>query len=252
VAPVVATVPGERYARSSRDRDRNKKKKQGSLVASVLGRLGEADGDNDDANDGKSIFPDDAKEVDSLEATSGPALRGVKAIHEPGKEPGSSSEEEDLMTPEAALVAPDVTPLAYTPINPTRVPGAVAPSFRTGEAANAPEPGGALDTILGTSDQHATGGRQSSIVPPSTGRPVEAPATPAFSMESAYAAMGVKSPGQQAVTESAAAALGTAATKAQMAMEPGAGMPEHQAPQVQGKSIMDSFRRFSPPQKPNL
>lgn len=222
VVPVVATVPGERQAR--RERGQVRKKKRNQLVASILGRMSEAQDDN---AEGETIFPKDAKEIDAEDAMSGPSLHGVRTVEEPAETgPDSQSDDAELLTPESALVAPDVTPMAYMPINPTKVPGVQAPSFTTGEANKEPAPGSAMDALLGQSDRPLNA-RTSSLVPPPQG-----------AQRDAYDTLNISSP---ATMEAQA----QAAVKAHAAMQPGGGMPEHRT--GTGAPVMESFRRFHKP-----
>jgi len=112
--------------------------------------LGEADQEQDAPSEG--IIPDEAEDLD-IDTNSTAKLRPVKdVVQEPSSPTG---EKEKYLTPYSALTAPDVTPQALEPIDPSRVPGKPAGQpFRAADAASAPEPephGGinAMDVLLG-------------------------------------------------------------------------------------------------------
>lgn len=240
VVPVAATTPDGRAAR--RFRGQIRKKKRNALVASVLGRMSESDGADTQGNTtdfDQSIFPDNAEEVDGTDLQSGPSMKGVKDYQEePTEQPTAQSDEEDLLTPEAALVAPDVTPMAYAASNPTRVPGVQAQSFTTQQANAEQEPGSAMDVMLGNSDKPVQPG-QSSIVPPANVAPSHS--VPAPTIESAYSKLRIQSPASLNAQESVNSSF-----VAQAALVPGAGMPDPQLPQQQGRRIMEVMHKFVP------
>jgi hypothetical protein len=118
------------------------------------------------------VIPDNAKEVDTLEV-AGDGLTNIKKPELPGEKPKNPySGEEPLILPAASLVAPDVTPEALYPLDPSQIPGAdagKAPSSAPQPApmapaqpfgATAPSPGTpsspALDLVLGKEPQMST------------------------------------------------------------------------------------------------
>lgn len=123
----------------------------------------------EDSRDGY-VIPDNAKEVDSLEVT-GDGLTTIKTPNLPGEKPKNPySGEEPLILPAASLVAPDVTPEALYPLDPSQIPGADAgktpeaapvaqpatPPMVQG-AAPAPQSGSpALDVLMGKAQPGAT------------------------------------------------------------------------------------------------
>ena len=109
VCPVVATVPAWRHA-SRKDR---KRKKSG-----VAGVIGEAVTQEDD-----EIIPEDAEEAEEADFNAAMGIN-VRTPREKEEDPDApQGEEEKLMTPRSALVAPDVTPDSMTEIDPADVPG---------------------------------------------------------------------------------------------------------------------------------
>ncbi len=212
---VVPAVAGARPRGVLRDAARRKRSR---VVASIVGRLTEDDPEDRDNRDAdgneESLFPDDAEEVEDQRALAMPSLKGVDPVKDYKKDPDSAGGEE-LLTPRAALVAPDVTPEAETHISPTEVPGyGQGSSFTSAEAAQAPpeQPGkSAVDTLLGRRPV-----KPNSMVPPSQARPTPMP------ME-----LG-------AVTEEEA--------KAAILESAGQGMPDHKA--GDGKSVFNNIRRF--------
>ena len=137
--------------RSRSGRERNALHRR--TAAAMLG-LGEAEGGDE------SIIPDDAEEIQSIAGPSGIRLddKGLKKYREapepdhPTEIPGS--EEDSLLSPRDALVAPDVTPQALEPIDASEVPHARGnqspegdvPRFVRASAQNDVNP---MDVLLG-------------------------------------------------------------------------------------------------------
>lgn len=198
--------------------DPKKKKDMRSRMASRL--IGE------DSRDG-FVIPDDAKEVDSLEVT-GDGLTDLKTPQLPGEKPKNPySGEEPLILPAASLVAPDVTPEALYPLDPSQLPGA--------DAGKSPE---------------AAPVAPAAMPPPAMGAPAAAAASPALdlvlgkapqmSTESAMARLpGIPAPGALPALETE-----TAAPVGEAALGQGQPMPEHKHANV--SDVMGAFSKFVP------
>jgi hypothetical protein len=113
--------------RSPNPRARNRRSVQRRTAATLMG-LREADKDEDDEEDEESIIPDDAEEIKNIAGVSGIRLddKPLKKDREP-EEPDSPTdspdgEEDHLLSPRDALVAPDVTPQALEPLDASEVP----------------------------------------------------------------------------------------------------------------------------------
>ena len=134
--PIVARLTGQRLheddsvpvplaaARSPRTR-RSRDVQRRSVAAAMILGLGE---DEDDP----SIIPDDAEEIENIAGPSGIRLDKKKSDQdqqpaEPDFPAEIDAEEETLLTPRDALVAPDVTPQALEPIDASEVPPAPEP-----------------------------------------------------------------------------------------------------------------------------
>jgi hypothetical protein len=75
--------------------------------------------------DKEGLFPDDAQELDKSQDIVGKPLNPiVKVVQEPSR---PSGDKERYLTPYSALTAPDCTPDALQPIDPSRVPGGTGP-----------------------------------------------------------------------------------------------------------------------------
>jgi hypothetical protein len=116
VVPVPSAMP-PRASRRRRDR-------RLSTAAEMLGLR--ADGTLREADE-ESLIPDDAEPLDIVSAPSGIKLDQKlidrdKQPPQPASAIGYPEEEEELLTPKDALVAPDVTPHAYVEIDPSEVP----------------------------------------------------------------------------------------------------------------------------------
>lgn len=122
-----------------------KKARQSSVVASIIGMA---------ENEEESIIPDNAKQVDAFASPNIPGMGEVPSLD--GKNPAEPSftvDDEELIQPSAALVAPDITPKVFELIDPSQVPVPPRPSGQPpGPPTVTPMPtgaAGALDTILG-------------------------------------------------------------------------------------------------------
>ena len=198
------------------DTDKQKKMRN-RVVDGIMGRLRE---DRDGA-----VIPSDAKEVQTFDMNDhGLDLKQPEIPGQKIKNPYSG--DEPLILPAASLVAPDVTPEAVHPLDPTQLPGAdrgskpsSSPSYGAPGAQHAPpQSSPALDTLMGKP----------------TGAEPAAPTTPSMSAESALSHLpGIPAPG-------AVAAPGGQALMA--ANQP---MPDHK-PNDGGKTILEAFSRFIP------
>jgi hypothetical protein len=195
------------------------KKLRNRVVDGIMGHLKE---DRDGA-----VIPSDAKEVQAFDMNDHglnlkePAIPGQKI-----KNPYSG--EEPLILPTASLVAPDVTPEAIHPLDPTQLPGADRGSKPTAQAAApaAASPGGdhqqaqpspALDILMGRP----------------AGQEPSAPTTPP--MESALSHLpGIPSP------------AAVASPGGQTLMAANQPMPDHKP--GDGRSVLEAFSKFVPRQ----
>ena len=194
VAPVMAAPPGlvnpATAARRKLPTDPKKKKDMRSRMAQRL--IGE------DSRDGY-VIPDDAKEVDQLEVT-GDGLTTIKTPNLPGEKPKNPySGEEPLILPAASLVAPDVTPEALYPLDPSQIPGA--------DAGKAPEATPVAQPMTPPAFRAASPSNPSSSASPAIdvvlGKTAQPGATPAPPLESLMSRLpGVPSPAALAAFES--------------------------------------------------
>jgi hypothetical protein len=161
-------------------------------------------------SDHESIIPDDAKPVDPFTVSQIPGVKDIASSSEAPSEPSViTAREEELISPTAALVAPDVTPKVFDLIDPSQVPAPPAPPA---PAPAPPGPGqkGALDTILA--------------------RPATGP------MPTAESFMNVITPVDSAGVQAAVA------SKLVPATDGGSGMPSHQ--EGDGRTVFNVARRL--------
>lgn len=120
-----------------------------STVSAMMG-MGESDM-GDDADNGEGVIPSDAVEIGDVTGTA--SVKGVDHDKtEKDKEPKDAVNptylngvNEPLMSPAVALVAPDVTPQALEPLDPSQVPQPPqAPQQQNGNREINP-----LDVLLG-------------------------------------------------------------------------------------------------------
>lgn len=126
-------IPAIRQSQPARSRLNRHRR----VSAAMLG-LGEAD-------DSEAIIPDDAEPIDDVAGPSGIKLDQAKVDQdrkpdEPDSPVTPDEDAEQLMTPRDALVAPDVTPQAFDPIDPGDVPAPAEPAPAPAAAAPAPAP----------------------------------------------------------------------------------------------------------------
>ena len=148
----VPLVPGAPRAKSTRERTRPDIHRR--TAAAMLG-LGEAAADDDD----EAIIPADAEEVQNLTGPSG--IRLDDEPSEKDKEPDEpdhptsipGGEEDQLLSPRDALVAPDVTPQALEPLDASDVPQApqagTPPKFVPSQQQMRPSDVNPMDVLLG-------------------------------------------------------------------------------------------------------
>lgn len=234
IAPVMtgATVisnPGATAAkrRIPTEKPDKLKKMRNRVVDGIMGRLKE---DRDGA-----VIPSDAKEIRSFDLNDhGLDMKQPEIPGQKIKNPYSG--EEPLILPAASLVAPDVTPKAIYPIDPTQLPG--ADRGRKPAAALTP------DNVQSSPTQAPSSPALDVLI----GRPAApgsvAPATPPISAESALASLpGIPSHSQVVVSDSPV--LGAAL------LSSGNPMPDHVANDG-GKTILEAFSRFVPRGKFNI
>lgn len=169
------------------------------------------------------IFPEDAEDLDDPSgSTLTTPLRSIKdVVQEPSHPTG---EKEKLLTPYAALTAPDVTPQAMEPIDPSNVPGMEpADSFNStdlsaeGVAPNAePSPvmPNAMDVLLGRKRDQAA-----SAEPTPQGTPPP-----------------------PVMTEEAASRMFNSTGDTTASLNQGVPMPIPEP--TDGRQVMEAFRRF--------
>lgn len=152
---------------TARGRDRRSVQRR-TAAAAMLG-LGEA------ADDDESIIPDDAEEVQNIAGPSGikaddAKLKKDREAPEPDYPSEVSSaygdDEDRLLSPRDALVAPDVTPQAMEPIDASEVPAAKG-QYQQGEVPRfipaQPSTAGQInpmDVLLGRSQPPAQARRE--------------------------------------------------------------------------------------------
>lgn len=229
VVPVIANLPRETF----RNRMVKKRQIEDEDDDSVRRLVGEATEDAGEETERKEdVIPDDAEDIDSTEMTVGKPLRQPKEIvQEPSHPP---ADKEKYQTPYAALTAPDVTPQATEPIDPSNVPGTANPErFRAADLEKAePIEGGTTDMAARAMDVLLGRNRTSK---PAT-QPGEFEQAGAISTEEAARMVGV-----QPIAEEAKA---KAASMLVAAKDGGNGMPPP-TPQGDGSAIYSAFRRFS-------
>lgn len=156
-------VPAARQQTPSRRRTRSEVRR--GTAAAMMGMA-------EEQNDGEeSIIPSDAEEIDGVNGPSGIKLDQKmidrdKDAEEPDHPITPDQDAEQLMTPRDALVAPDVTPQAFEPIDPSDVPAPKSvPQPKPAPAPvvnNQPEIN-PMDVLLGRVNPRPG---QSQIVPP--------------------------------------------------------------------------------------
>lgn len=225
--PVVATVPAFRQTRRpvKKDDDENRKR-HARLVSGVLGMTEAETSDND------SLFPEDAEETDGSERpTSGIRLKKPEFSQRNPDSP--KDEQEQLLSPRAALVAPDVTPDSMTEIDPSDVPGPKGTSFKVGDTATeAPATApAALDTVLGGGQDKFTSTMDTLLGHDRRQQPMQRPPSPASpaTMET------------QAISPEAAAAMFIAPSGEAILAQ---GKPMADPVVGDGKTIFEAARRF--------
>jgi hypothetical protein len=140
---------------------------------------------SEDEQDG-AVIPDDAKEVDSIQLTAVGVTVGDRR-EEPDQDAPTDpfvQDEEGLIEPAMALVAPDATPHALTFLDPSMVPNAPRSARPTRPAPAQPAGGqpppepstSAMDLLLGRTGKPSP----SSIAPQPSGEEVPFESTPGF------------------------------------------------------------------------
>jgi hypothetical protein len=183
----------------------------------------------EDSRDGY-VIPDDAKEIDTMDVSSD-GLANVDKPELPGEKiKNPYSGEEPLILPAASLVAPDVTPKAISPLDPSQLPGAdrgVPPQ------AAAPAPAAPATP--------AATGAESPVVDLMLGKSPAQPAAP-VSAESAMSRLpGVMSPDQYAAAEK----IEESGLVGEATLSQGQPMPEHVHPGT-AANVMNAFSQFIP------
>jgi len=232
-APPALANPALAAKRKFPDDKKKKKDMRGRMASRLIG---------EDSRDG-FVIPDDAKEVDSLEVT-GDGLTNIKTPALPGEKPKNPySGDEPLILPAASLVAPDVTPEALYPLDPSQLPGAdagKAPESAPAAHAATPPPvaGAAPESPLPTGTQTT-----------SAALGVVLGKGPEMAPESLlYRLPGIPAPGQVAAME-------TTVPTGEATLGKGQPMPEHKASSdiTSPTNAMSAFSKFVPrgSMKPN-
>ena len=142
VVPVLASLPRTAYRERQRPARRPVQTENSESIESGRGQISRMIGESsetDQTRDDERIIPDDADPVSPEEMTVGKPLRPVKDVVQEPSHP--EAEKEKLMTPYSALTAPDVTPMATQPIDPSQVPGADgAKRFTAADLERNPQP----------------------------------------------------------------------------------------------------------------
>lgn len=202
-------VPSVRPRQPKRSRDSLRPANR-RMIAAIMGMA-------EDQDDDESVIPDDAEELKNVMGPSGikmdgDAVENDREPDDPNVPSYGDGDKEQLMSPAVALVAPDVTPDALKPLDPSQVPQPAAPAAPAApppSPAPAVEPDAALRVLLGKD-------------------PKERPDMPPIAPITAEAAQA-----------SVNASLGVSAGNG---LQPGQSMPEHQAGQP--AKIMEAFYRY--------
>lgn len=235
IAPVmVGGGPGAKRPGLVKKKGDEKDKQRRRSISGVLGVLGESEEEEyEKSQPEEAVIPKNAEEMeDGRTDPSGLNLKEPKFTKKAPDSPKDGTEQ--LMSPKAALVAPDVTPDSMVEIDPSEVPGPSSEeTFRVSDTAAPPPPppepdpiaapGTQQDTFTTAMDALLGRSRSPQPVPTPGGRPVPPPA-----MESAP------------VSPEAAAAMFT--SQVGDPLKQGVPMPD---PKVgDGKAVCEAFRRF--------
>jgi len=172
---VPVPVAAKRSA-NPREQDRDERRSRQLRTAAAIIGVREAEG--------QAIIPDDAEEIEATVGTTGLKIKDQSAPQEPEKEPGvptdqaETDEPEEVITPKDILVAPDVTPELFTPIDSSEVPEPKGAEKKPEPAPAPPKPEpqpetrptiDPLEVLLG----RRTTSRPADTVPPETPVSVE-------------------------------------------------------------------------------
>jgi hypothetical protein len=185
-------------------------KRRRRTIASVLGATMEAaeEDDYEETTEKQTgVIPANAEELE--DGRSDPSgLRLKKPEFKQSNPDSPKDSREALMSPKAALVAPDVTPDSMTEIDPSEVPGGEGETFKAPDVSTAPpeagpvpadigapmpaEPGQdtfttAMDTLLGKSRKPSAPGRAQAAPASAAPPPPAMESAPAISPETAAA-----------------------------------------------------------------
>lgn len=239
--PPMMAAPSSRFSRRSKlSQEEDKKKRRASMVSGVIGMQSESEEKDyvKSGSDDEGVIPQNAEEIEPGEHdASGLHLKAPKFKKDDPDEP--TGEEEKLMSPRSALVAPDVTPDSMTEIDPSEVPGKRSTSFKALDLFKEPEPplaagpvGGSdqftstMDTLLGHNRSSGYPGGAGGRTPPSP----------------APASMGES---RQPISAEAASAMfedGIGEGSGGDPLKQGVPMPDHTP--GDGKKICEAFRKF--------
>lgn len=208
---------------AGKEEDENKKKRV-KIISGVIGMRESGEDQFDDDEEKGSLIPKDAEQTDGSES-SNPGVNVARPKFKKNDPDSPKGGEEQLLSPKAALVAPDVTPDSMTEIDPSEVPGPSGATFSASDAARPAQPPSPAPSAPG-SDQFTN------TMDTLLGRNRSDGASRPPSMESVQTA--------SALSPEAAAAM--FASQAGDPLKPGQPMPE---PVVgDGKKICEAFRRF--------
>lgn len=214
IAPVMANVPTWQHIKRKKDAEGRKKKS--SEVAKVVG----------EAQEEEEVIPADAEGAEEGDFNASQGVYVSKPKEQPKAPEQPTSDEEKLLTPAAALVAPDVTPDSMTEIDPSKVPGrSGGQSFRASDLNAPPQQPGAQPgerTDPGVSQMDILLGRQRSNTANGPGSPP---------------------PTQPIMTEDSAAALFSTASGEDL-LRPGIEVPPPTQGRVDAKAVCEAARKF--------
>lgn len=187
----------------------------------------------------ESLFPSDAKEFGT--AGMGQLTTKLREPRATVMEPSyPTAEREAFMTPYTALTAPDCTPDALEPIDPSKVPGSnnSEQAFKYNDVKNA-APATELNAPDGTSQSVKV--MDQILGRTRTGTPTSPNAVPVIATEAqAYAALNISPAG---VAEAAAAKAAAALNSETVTADGRSATPDH-VPGT-GREILESFHRFT-------
>lgn len=225
VVPVLANVPRSTFRSRMKPRQVQRTRSGRSDQDSVRRVIGEAREEE--------LIPDDAQDISSEEMVVGKPIKPVKDVVQEPSYP--VADKEKYLTPYSALTAPDVTPQALQPIDPSTIPGGSVPeTFRAGDIVAEPESQASSD--VAASAMNVLLGKSRAPAPAPTSSEFKE-AGNVVTAEQAESMLGINSSLQEGQAKSAAVSALVPATDGGSAMPP-------PAPASDGKQVCSVFRRF--------